>query len=94
MEKIYCGSAKEKEGRFGKFIVVSVCLTDLSENDIQEYKWKDKRGKEYINIIVSPMKKVSEYGYTHSVVLDTYKPKPKEEEEPIPPQAGGDDLPF
>jgi hypothetical protein len=47
-------------------------------------------GKKYIKLIVQEKKSVDEYGKSHFVAVDTWKPEPKKETAP----AVEEDLPF
>jgi len=71
MDKTYIkGSFKEIDGKYGSFFNMSFKLEDLQElaND-----------KGYINLTISKRKEVGQYGDTHSIVLNEYKPKSKDE---------------
>ena len=80
-EKIYCGSGKEKFD--GDLISVNICLSDIHKEEIQT----GKNGKKYVRINVSKRKQEDNYGNTHSVSIDTWKPEMKKEEVK-------EDLPF
>jgi len=81
-EKIYVGSGTSKFD--GNLISCSVCLTDLPQEHMFEYN-----GKKYIKLNVSAKKDgADEYGKTHYIEVDTWKPEPKKVE-PVE-----DDLPF
>jgi|TARA_Y100001973_G_C5023956_1_gene244595 hypothetical protein len=80
-EKIYCGSGKEKFD--GDLISVNICLSDIPKEEIQT----GKNGKKYVRINVSKRKQEDNYGNTHSVSIDTWKPEMKKEEVK-------EDLPF
>jgi|TARA_R100000458_G_C8186377_1_gene181604 hypothetical protein len=82
MEKIYCGSGKSKFD--GDLISVNICLSDIPKEEIQT----GKNGKKYVRINVSKRKQEDNYGNTHSVSLDTWKPDPSKQE------AVKQDLPF
>ena len=76
-EKIYVGSGVEKFD--GDLVEISVCLSDLPKEFMFEYN-----SKKYIKLKVGKKRK-EEYGKTHYVTVDTYKPeKKKEEEEEMP----------
>lgn len=82
-EKIYVGSGTSKFD--GNQVACSVCLTDLPQEHMFEYN-----GKKYIKLIVQEKKNTDEYGKTHYVAVDTWKPEPKKETAP----AVDEDLPF
>tara|TARA_R100000656_G_scaffold123707_1_gene100580 strand:+ start:1477 stop:1749 length:273 start_codon:yes stop_codon:yes gene_type:complete len=70
--KIYVGSGVEKFD--GDLVEISVCLSDIPQEHRFEYnsKW-------YAKLKVSKMRQTNEYGKTHSVAVNTYKPPVKEE---------------
>ena len=82
-EKIYVGSGTSKFD--GNQVACSVCLTDLPQEHMFEYN-----GKKYIKLIVQEKKNTDEYGKTHYVAVDTWKPETKKETAP----AVEEDLPF
>ena len=82
-EKIYVGNGTSKFD--GNQVACSVCLTDLPQEHMFEYN-----GKKYIKLIVQEKKNTDEYGKTHFVAVDTWKPEPKKETAP----AVEEDLPF
>jgi hypothetical protein len=82
--KIYLGNLQEKSRISGdKFLTGSVCLDDI-ENVPNEHIQKGKNSKRYLKIIISPYKNgANEYGNTHSVAVDTYKPPIKDTNEEV-----------
>ena len=97
-QTIYCGSGKTKQGKFGEFFSISICLSDLPKEHITEAK----NGKKYINLNVNRKKEADQYGKDLSVQVDTWKPDPAKA---TPPPAHtskqeyhstvtDDDLPF
>jgi hypothetical protein len=82
-EKIYVGSGISKFD--GNMVSVSLCLSDVPKEHMFEYN-----GKKYVKLNVSAKKDgADEYGKTHYVSVDTFKPETKKE--PAKQQA---DLPF
>jgi len=95
-DKKYVGNGKEN-GDYG-IINVSVCLSDVNQQDITEYE-----GKKYLRLSVGRKREVDQYGKTHSVWINDYVPNSQKEEVPRPAKrrtleepvtAGGPDLPF
>ena len=85
-EKIYVGSWNYKFD--GNMISCSICLSDLPQEHMFEYN-----GKKYIKVNVSAKRDgADEYGKTHYLAVDTYKPEPKAE--PVAQESGDEDLPF
>lgn len=81
-DKIYVGSGVAKFD--GDLISCSLCLTDLPQEHMFEYQ-----GKKYIKLNVSAKKNgADEYGKTHYVAVDTWKPEAKAEKK------AEADLPF
>jgi|TARA_R100001443_G_scaffold3198_1_gene10150 hypothetical protein len=82
-EKIYVGSGKQVKD----FDMVNVTLDLSSIKDSQDHVY-EFNGKKYINLTVSKRKEVSEYGKTHNVTINTFKPESKDDSK------SGDQLPF
>ena len=72
-QTIYCGSGKVKDGKFGEFFSISICLSDLPKEHITEAK----NGKKYINLNINRKKEPDQYGKDLSVQVDTWKPTPQ-----------------
>ena len=82
-EKIYVGSGISKFD--GNMVSVSLCLSDVPKEHMFEYN-----GKKYVKLNVSAKRDgADEYGKTHYVSVDTFKPEAKKE--PAKKEA---DLPF
>ena len=72
-KKIYVGNGVEKFD--GDLVQTSVCLTDITNNAkdfIFEYN-----NKEYIKLKVVKKREIDQYGKSHYVEVDTWKPEPK-----------------
>ena len=67
-EKIWVGHGKEF-GNYGD-INISVCLDDIPS----AHKQTGKNGKTYLNLVVSKKREADQWGKTHSVRVDTWKP--------------------
>ena len=100
-QTIYCGSGKTKEGKFGEFFSISICLSDLPKEHITEAK----NGKKYINLNINRKKEPDQYGKDLSVQVDTWKPDPNrqvptamahtpKQEYSAPIEDDSDSLPF
>ncbi len=87
-DKIYVGSGKEKFD--GDQVAVSVCLSDLPKDWIFEYN-----NKKYVKLIVKKKRETDQYGKTHYVAIDTFKPEQKTEQKVVANAVDeGDGLPF
>ena len=86
-EKIYVGNGVSKFD--GQMVSMSVCLSDLPKEHMFEYN-----GKRYIKLNVSAKRDgADDYGKTHYVTVDTFKPEPKKEA-PKKEEPKEDVLPF
>ena len=58
MEKIYAGSGKTRNGQYGEFYGISVCLDDIPEEHITTAR----NGKRYVNLTINKKKETDQYG--------------------------------
>lgn len=72
-EKIYCGSVKEISLQNGKILKVSLNLSELL-NQYAEHGYMSKTGKKMMTLKISERREVGQYGETHTVMVDTWKP--------------------
>jgi len=101
--KIYCGSGKEKTFNGGGSIIeVSLTLDGIAEL-FKQYGFTTKAGKKIIKLKIGKRREIGNYGETHTVEIDTFKPeaKPQRDEvtkhyakdDSVPPDFP-DDIPF
>tara|TARA_R100000773_G_C4221040_1_gene119890 strand:+ start:4057 stop:4335 length:279 start_codon:yes stop_codon:yes gene_type:complete len=86
---IFVGSGKQV---FDNMVEISVCLSDIPREHTFEYN-----GKKYVKLNVTKKKEgVDQYGKTHSVKINTYRPEEKAKPEPakVEVEEDDDDLPF
>lgn len=55
----------------------SICVSEIPKEWIFEYK-----GKKYLKLVMGAKKTPDQYGKTHSVWLDTFKPDPEKKGQP------------
>ena len=84
-KKIYVGSGKETSNK--DIINFSICLSDLPQEFFNEYK-----GKKYINLTMKKKREADQFGKTHSISINTWKPEKKQD--PEQEFEDTDDLPF
>lgn len=66
---------------------INLCLSDIPQNAIDD----GKNGKKYVNLTIGENKDgANEWGYTHSIWVNDYKPDASAKK----PVVAGDDLPF
>ena len=68
-EKQYVGGAKEINGNFGAFHKISFSQQDL------ELLMQNLNEKGYVNLAMNRRREPSQYGQTHSLVIDTWQPQ-------------------
>lgn len=99
-DQIFIGSGVSKFE--DNLIECSICVSDIPREWITEYN-----GKKYLRIKVQRKREPDQYGKTHSVAINTFKPEPKTNVEkyaaaqkknglpnPMDNSDPSDDLPF
>ena len=87
-ENIFCGSGREVSfDNWSSIVNVTLNLAELKEH-IYDYN-----GKKYVNLTVGARKEPDQFGKTHYVKINTFKPEEKKakSEKVAEPK---DDLPF
>jgi len=79
-EKIYVGGAKEKTGNFGVFHSISFSAQDVATLQA------NLNAKGYVNLNMNQRQSPSQYGQTHSLVIDTWQPTPQGQAPQAPQQ--------
>lgn len=82
MEKIYCGSAKTINTKYGEIVSASLNF-DVLEQAVIDYGFKKKNGEQIVKIKIQERKSPDNFGNTHVVIVDTFKPEPKNEKIPF-----------
>ena len=77
-EKIFVGNGVQK---FDNMVECSICLSDIPA----EHVFKGNNGKTYCKVKVVTRREPDQYGKTHYVELDTYKPQQQQQPQ-APPQ--------
>ena len=82
--KIYLGNAKQIQRRNGDpFLSAVICLDDLESSAAQEFVFTTAKGKRYLKLVVNPFKDgTNQYGNTHSISVDTFRPDPNYNKSP------------
>lgn len=66
-EKKYVGWGKE----VGNYGMISI---SIPESKVKGF-WRDYKGERYLNLNVGSLKEKTQYGQTHTIWLDEFKPK-------------------
>jgi hypothetical protein len=81
-KKHYIGSGKQVDNY--DLINLSINLSKIRKEDINEFN-----GSKYLKLTLGKKREVDQYGKTHSLWVNEFKPEVKEQEKVEP-----DDLPF
>jgi len=73
-ERIYVGSGKERTFDGGGSIVTISVDVDKLIDACKDYGYTPDSGKRYIKLKVNQRRETDQYGNTHSVEVDTWKP--------------------
>ena len=66
-EKKYVGFGKE----VGNYGMLSI---SIPESKVKAY-WKEYKGERYLNLNIGSLREKTQYGQTHTVWIDEFKPK-------------------
>ena len=80
--KIYCGSGKEITFQTGGSIISITLDIETLQRFFKEHGFTTQQGKKKMKMNVSKRIETDQYGNTHSVSIDTWKPEPTQ----FPPQ--------
>jgi len=72
---------KEREGKYGKFLTVSMKLEELNKLPVDNYG--------NVKVVISPRREPDKWGNTHLMMEDDYQPQDQK-----PKQQPANDLPF
>ena len=89
-EKIYVGTAKKKTFDDGGSTINIVMSLDGMKEHFEKYGFITDKGMHKIKLIVSERREADQYGNTHYVTIDTWKPESQE----TPSENFEDDIPF
>lgn len=74
-EKIYIGNGKEKTfDNGGSIINITIGLDGIKEY-FEKYGFTTDQGKKKLKLVVSKRRETDQYGNTHFVTVDTFKPE-------------------
>jgi len=74
-EKIYVGSATEKIFDNGDSLINVTLSLDGLKGHFENYGFTTDQGKKKLGIVVSKRKEPDQFGHTHKVMINTYKPE-------------------
>ena len=77
-EKIYLGNAKQIPRKSGdSFLGGTICIDDILLDECKPYTFESKAGKRFLKIVINPYRDgANQYGNTHSISVDTFRPDP------------------
>lgn len=90
MSQIYVPKSKavERDGKYGKFL----CLS-FRGKELRDFLNEHIDGDGYLHLNVSPRKEIGQYGDTHSITKNQWKPQTREGMPVRSPQPPEPDLP-
>lgn len=83
-DKKYVGTGRQVNG-------LDIVNISIAESKVKDY-WSEYNGERYLRLGVSKKREADQYGKTHSVYIDEWKPKTDGGNSK--PAEGNDDLPF
>lgn len=96
-DKIFCGSGKKREFNNGGSITQVMFNLDVLNKYFEQYGFTTDQGKKMIKVDVATLRNgPDQYGKTHSVSIDTWKPDNQQQQAPPSGNNQGfqDDPPF
>lgn len=87
-EKIYCGSGKAHATY--DIVNIDVCIEKIPKEFISE----DKNGNKWLKLTVSKKREVDQYGKSHTVTVNTWRPSAQNQDTQFNNSTDGQDLPF
>ena len=75
-DKIYVGNGKERKFDNGGSIITITVDIDAVMTACKDYGFTTEAGKRKIRLKVSQRREVDQYGNSHAVEVDTWKPEP------------------
>ena len=86
-EKIFCGSGKAFTFQNGGSKIGVMLDMDMLSKHFKEHGFTTQNGKRMMKIDVTEKREVDQYGKTHMVTLDTWKPDSQQQgKHQAPPQ--------
>lgn len=88
-ERIFVGKGVQPNTKY-KIININLAESKMSPH------WYEYNGERYITLAVAPLRETDQYGKTHSVWVNNYKPEGQTKETPAKPEKAvlEDDMPF
>lgn len=91
-EKIFVGSGRKKTFNDGGSIINIMLSLDGLKEHFENYGFKTDQGKHKLKLVLSERREIDQYGNTHYLTVDTWKPEQKQPDEK--PESFTDDIPF
>jgi len=91
-EKIYIGSGKEKHFNDGGSVINLIIGLDGIAQYFKDYGFTTDQGKKKLKLVVQKRREIDQYGNSHYVTVDTWKPE--QQQAPPPAEKFEDDIPF
>ena len=82
-DKIYIGTGTEKTFNDGGSLINVTLSLDGMKDHFEKYGFTTDQGKKKLGIVISRRKEPDQYGHTHKVMVNTYKPDEQHRPAPI-----------
>ena len=94
--KIYCGTGKEKVFSDGGSVINVTLSLDGMKQWFEEYGFTTDAGKKKLGLVVQRRREPDQYGHTHNLMINTYKPEQSHRPEENQKAESGpeEDIPF
>ena len=73
-DKIYCGNGREKNFNNGGSIINVTVDLDTLIREFDNYGFTTEQGKRKVKLIVGQRREIDQYGNSHHITIDTWKP--------------------
>lgn len=92
IDKIYIGSGREKTfDNGGSVINLTISLDGIAQY-FKDYGFTTDQGKKKLKLVVQKRREIDQYGNSHYVTVDTWKPE--QQQAPPPAEEFEDDIAF
>ena len=91
-EKIYIGNGRQKTFQDGGSIInLTIDLNGIKDH-FEKYGFTTDAGKKKLKLVVQKRREIDQYGNSHYITVDTWKPE--QQQAPPPAEEFEDDIPF
>jgi len=93
-EKIYVGNGKKKTFQDGGSVINIMLSLDGIKEHFENYGFTTDQGKKKLKLVLSERKEIDQYGNSHYLTVDTWKPEQQQPSNLDQKAIDEDDIPF